>query len=86
MKLNQIPEGQEIKYVGLLNEQQKDQLVGQQYAPNSYFNPIQDAYDNWVISVEEMANCVYPEFIWVKDLDLIIFEPKPAPPMEDLAS
>jgi hypothetical protein len=27
-----------------------------------------------------MANCTNEEFIWVKDLPLIIYEPKPSPP------
>ena len=79
MKLNQIPQGQEDKYVGLLTEQQKDSLVGQTYAPDSYFNPIQDINDNWVISIEEMTYCVNPQFVWVKDLEVIIYEPKPQP-------
>jgi hypothetical protein len=67
-------------YVGLLTVEQKDSLLIQQYAPDCYFNPIQDLNDNWVISVEEMANCVNEEFMWVKDLPLIIYEPKPSPP------
>jgi len=66
-------------YVGLLTIEQKDSLLIQLYAPDSYFNPIQDLNDNWIISVEEMANCVNDEFIWVKDLPLIIYEPKPSP-------
>ena len=66
--------------VGLLTETQKDELVGQQYTADSYFNPIQDADDNWVISVEEMEYCTNPTFAWVKDLDLIPYNPKPAPP------
>jgi hypothetical protein len=66
--------------VGLLTETQKDSLVGQQYAPDSYFNPIQDINDNWVISIEEMDFCVNPEFAWVKDLPLIDYKPKPSPP------
>lgn len=28
-----------MTYVGLLTESQKDNLVGQMYAPDSYFNP-----------------------------------------------
>jgi hypothetical protein len=68
-------------YVGLLNEQQKDSLLIQWYAPDCYFNPIQDLNDNWIISVEEIANCVNEEFMWVKDLPLIIYEPKPNPPI-----
>jgi len=67
-------------YVGLLTVEQKDSLLIQLYAPDSYFNPIQDLNDNWIISVEEMANCTNEEFIWVKDLPLIIYEPKPSPP------
>lgn len=63
-------------YVGLLTEIQKDELIGQMYAPDSYFNPIQDANNNWVISIEEMEYCENPNFLWVKDLELIIYVPK----------
>lgn len=68
--------------VGLLTETQKDELVGQLYDDDSYFNPIQDVNDNWIISIEEIDQCVNPEFIWVKDLPLIPYEPKPTPPIE----
>ncbi len=64
-------------YVGLLTEVQKDELIGQMYAPDSYFNPIQDINNNWIISIEEMEFCVNELFLWVKDLPLIIYEPKP---------
>ena len=66
--------------VGLLTESQKNELVGQLYDDDSYFNPIQDIEDNWIISVEEMEFCVNPEFMWVKDLPLIEYKPKPSPP------
>jgi hypothetical protein len=66
--------------VGLLTETQKDSLVGQLYDEDSYFNPIQDDFDNWIISVEEIEFCVNPEFQWVKDLPLIDYVPKPSPP------
>jgi hypothetical protein len=66
--------------VGLLTESQKDRLVGHLYDEDSYFNPIQDIEDNWIISVEEMEFCVNPEFQWVKDLPLIEYKPKPSPP------
>ena len=66
--------------VGLLTETQQDSLVGQLYDEDSYFNPIQDDFDNWIISVEEMEFCVNPEFQWVKDLPLIDYKPKPSPP------
>jgi hypothetical protein len=69
-----------MTYVGLLTESQKDSLVGQLYDEDSYFNPIQDLEENWIISVEEMEFCVNPEFMWVKDLPLIEYKPKPSPP------
>jgi len=69
-----------MTYVGLLTESQKDSLVGQLYDDDSYFNPIQDDFDQWVISTEEIDFCVNPEFQWVKELPLIEYVPKPAPP------
>jgi len=69
-----------MTYVGLLTESQKDSLIGQLYDEDSYFNPIQDDFDQWIISTEEIEFCVNPEFQWVKDLPLIEYKPKPAPP------
>ena len=81
IQLKDIKQAQWDLYVGLLTEQQKDSLLIQQYAPDCYFNPIETAIENqWVISVEEIANCVNDEFMWVKDLPLIIYEPKLSPP------
>ena len=80
MKLTQLTAEQRTTYVGLLTELQKDELVGQLYAPDSYFNPIQDLNDNWVISIQEIEQTVTPEFLWVKDLEMIPYEPKPTPP------
>lgn len=70
--------------VGLLTETQKDSLVGQLYDEDSYFNPIQDYFDQYIISVEEMDFCVNPEFQWVKDLPLIDYKPKPSPPFHTM--
>jgi hypothetical protein len=69
-----------MTYVGLLTIEQKDSLVGQLYEEDSYFNPIQDDFDQWIISTEEMEFCVNPEFMWVKDLPLIEYVPKPVDP------
>jgi hypothetical protein len=84
MKLIDITQAEYPNYVGLLTEVQKDELVGQLYADDSYFNPIQDSDDNWIISTEEMGFCTNVEFFWVKDLDLIVFNPKPTPPLTEL--
>lgn len=65
--------------VGLLTAEQKNSLVGHHFMPDCYFNPIQDLYDNWIISTQEIDECVNPDFLWVKDLELITYEPKPSP-------
>ena len=61
--------------VGLLTIEQKNEIAAQQYAPDSYFNPIQDIDDNWVISTQEMDQCVNELYIWVKELPLIDYVP-----------
>ena len=78
--LKDITKEQYSLYVGLLTETQKNDLILQWYAPDCYFNPIQDLNDNWVISIEEMEYNINPNYMWVKDLPLIIYEPKPSPP------
>jgi len=81
MRLNQITTEDVNTLVGLLNQEQKDSLVGQLYTDDSYFNPIQDANDNWIISTEEMINCTNEKFMWVKDLELITYVPKEVTPI-----
>ena len=68
--------------VGKLTIEQKDSLVGQWFAPDSYFNPVEDGNTppNWIISIEEINQCVNPEFMWVKDLPLIEWVPPTPPP------
>ena len=66
--------------VGLLTETQRDEVWGQQYMDDSYMYPIQDVDDNWIMSQEVMEQCINPDFLWVKDLPLIEYKPKPTPP------
>jgi DNA-binding MltR family transcriptional regulator len=76
MKLADITTEDITTLVGLLTELQKDELIGKQYTDDSFYNPIQDINDNWVISTEEMLYTTNPDTMWVKDLDLIVYEPK----------
>ena len=78
MKLKDITNEDINTLVGLLTEVQKNEILGQLYTDDSIFNPIQDINDNWVISVEEMMYCTNENFLWVKDLELIPYEPKPS--------
>jgi hypothetical protein len=62
--------------VYLLTAEQAASLVGVEYMPDCYFNPIQDAYNEWIISQEEVAQC---SIDWVKELPLIDYFPKEDP-------
>jgi hypothetical protein len=44
-----------------------NKIKGQTYAPDCYFNPIQDINSNWVISIEELNGIVYPEFLYLSE-------------------
>jgi hypothetical protein len=79
MKLADITTEDITTLVGLLTEVQKDELVGVYYSADSIYNPIQDIDNNWVISVEEMLYTTNEDTLWVKDLELIEYKPKPSP-------
>lgn len=61
--------------VGLLTLSQKNEITGQEYAPDCFFNPVQDVNNNWIISTQEMDDCINPPYMWVKDLPLIEYVP-----------
>jgi hypothetical protein len=65
--------------VGLLTIEQKDQLVGQLYDDDSYFNPTQDIDNNWIISQEEIEQNIFPIFNWLQSIPLIEYKAKPEP-------
>jgi hypothetical protein len=79
MKIAQLTQEEKAIYVGLLSVEQKDLLVGQLFDEDSYFNPIQDDNNNWIISIEEIEQNQNPEFGWLQDLEMIIFVPKVNP-------
>jgi hypothetical protein len=70
-----------MTHVGLLTELEKNELVGKMYTQDSYFNPIQDEDENWIISVEEINQCDNVNLKWVKTLPIIEYKPKPTPPL-----
>lgn len=81
MNIKQLTPEEYTRYVGVLTIEQKDKLIGQKYTDDSYFNPIQDAEDNWVISIEEMKFCTNERFAWVAELPIIEYKPKQATPL-----
>jgi hypothetical protein len=70
--------------IAIITEQQKNILVGKQFETDSFFNPILDLNDNYVISEIEYYYCLglwyldelNSELIFIKDLSLSVYEPK----------
>ena len=62
-----------------LTIEQKDLLVGQLFAPASYFNPVQDINGDWFISSQEVSSCVDPDFQWVTTLPAVEYIPPLSP-------
>jgi hypothetical protein len=70
--------------IAIVTTEQKNILVGKQFETDSYFNPIQDLNDNWVISEIEYYYCLGlwyldecpSELVFIKDLSLTMYEPK----------
>jgi len=58
----------------ILTKEQFKLIAGEQYAKDSYFNPVLDADGDIVISEEEVEQCDN-EFKWVKDLPQKEFNP-----------
>jgi hypothetical protein len=60
-----------------LTEEQKDQLNGQKWNNQAFFNPTLDADGNWFISVEEVDGCTHENgaFEWIHELPLIAYNP-----------
>ena len=61
--------------VGLLTLEQKEEISGHKFEPGSYFYPIQDVDGNWIISIEEIEQCINPDFVWIKNISLIEYKP-----------
>lgn len=67
--------------VRLLTIGQKDSLINQKWNNDTYFNPIQDASGNWIISNEEYYGCTLLKAIelrielWFPNLPEIIYNP-----------
>jgi len=58
--------------VYILTEEQAQLLIGIEFIPDNYFNPIKDANNNFIISVEEVEQS---SIEWVKNLELINYLP-----------
>lgn len=58
--------------VAKLTQEQAEKLKGKEVVKDNYFNPILDADNNYIISLEEVEQC---DIKWVKDLPQIEYKP-----------
>ena len=58
--------------VHLLTEEQAQSLIGVEFMPDNYFNPILDADGNFIITEEEVSQSIIN---WVKELPKIEYNP-----------
>jgi hypothetical protein len=56
--------------IAILTTDQKDILIGKTFEQDSFFNPIQDLNDNWVISEIEYYYCLGLWYLDELNLDL----------------
>ena len=59
--------------VRLLTPEQAALLAGQIFKDGQFFNPMQDANGNYILSLQEAHQCENEAFDWVKDLPEIPF-------------
>lgn len=63
--------------VATISQKQAQGLRGKTFAPDSYFNPIQDTLGNWIISKEEITQCENKvDVVFVKQLPLSEYRKK----------
>ena len=75
--------------IAIITEIQKDILIGKQFETDSFFNPIQDLNDNWIISEIEYYYCLglwyldelQTELQFITTLSLSEYLPKPQTPL-----
>jgi hypothetical protein len=60
----------------LLTEAEKDLIQGQEFAPSSFFNCVQDINDKWVVSIEELVSLDGSQYAWLYTLPMSIHQPK----------
>lgn len=61
--------------VYLLTESQKNKLIGIEFIPDNFYNPVQDFNKNWIISPQEVEQTTNVNYLWVKDLPPIEYKP-----------
>lgn len=75
--------------IAIITQQQKDILVGKQFEQDSYFYPIQDVNNNWIISEQEYYYCLglwyldelQTDLEFITTLSLSEYFPKPQTPI-----
>ena len=65
-----------MKKGAILTHEQCSQLAGRVYKDQSYFIYDQDTQGNFYITEEMVTECNEPNYLWVKDLPIVEYQPK----------
>jgi hypothetical protein len=63
-----------MRKFGILDNDEKEALEGQEYAPNRFFTPLQDDENNWILPIDQIENNKNIDFWWVKHLPIIEYK------------
>ncbi len=61
--------------VAIISVSQKNSLLNQRLDSETYFNPTKNANGKWVISKEEIEQCINEGFEFLNDLELTEHNP-----------
>ena len=67
-----------MRQVVLLTQEQKDQIQGRKFAPDSYFLPLEDIEGNWIISTVEQELCITLILIGSNNVPTLNTNPNPS--------
>lgn len=65
-----------MKQGAILTHEQASRLAGRLYKDQSYFIYDHDIVGNVYLPLDQIEACNEPDHLWVKDLDIIEYEPK----------
>jgi hypothetical protein len=65
-----------MKKGAILTHEQCSQLAGRVYKDSSYFIYDQDTQGNFYITEEMVTECNEQNYLWVKDLPIVQYQPK----------
>lgn len=62
-----------MQIVTIITNEQYEEVKDKPFSKGCLFNPVKDAYDNWVVSFEELLAIEDKQFSWLWDCPMITY-------------